>query len=400
MKKILIPALLAGLFIASCKKDDKPAAKPPQAEAAYLKLVISDVDKSQITILEPLTKKITVFPVKAAQPSLYATSTGQFATVISRAANTVEFLNSGIEKHGGHLHVHLAEIAKQQFTEAGPTHFYSHDGLNAIFNDGTGSLSIFKDSELENGSGRVLPVATPHHGAMVIYDDHTLAITQKDGSVTGTLPEKVKIIDRFGVTLHEGTIATKGIHGDAGNGKLAAFGSPDGILIVQQNGAQSLIPYPADFGTSWIGTVLGNKALPHFFGYVASGLYKIDPATKKISLVLKNDNSNIHQYMLDTDGKNLYVLLTDGTLKIFDAVTAQLKKEGKITAAIAAGATAIQKPYFAVSRKCVYVTDQAAGAVKMFSLTDLKEISSITVGNKPFKLLVVGDQEGLEVVND
>lgn len=400
MKKILIPTLLVGLFISSCKKDDKPDPKPTQPEAAYLRLVISDVDKAQITVLEPLTKKTTVFPVKAAQPALYATSTGQFAAVISRAANTVEFLNSGIEKHGGHLHVHLTEMAKQRFTEAGPTHYYAHEGLNAIFNDGTGSLSIFKDNELEEGTGRILPVAQPHHGAMVIFDDHTLAVTQKDGTVTGTLPEKVKIIDRYGVTLHEAAIATKGIHGDAGNGKLAAFGSPDGILIVQQNGTQSLISYPADFGTSWIGTVLGNKALPHFFGYVALGLYKIDPATKKITLVLKNENSNIHQYMLDTDGKNLYVLLTDGTLKIFDAVTAQLKKEGKITTAFTVGAAATAKPYFAVSRKCVYVTDQAAAAVKMFSLNDLKEMSSIPVGSKPFKLLVVGDQEGLEVIND
>jgi DNA-binding beta-propeller fold protein YncE len=400
MKKILIPTLLVGLFISSCKKDDKPDSKPTQPEAAYLRLVVSDVDKAQITVLEPLTKKTTVFPIKAAQPTLYATSTGQFATVISKAANTVEFLNSGIEKHAGHLHVHLTEMAKQRFTEAGPTHYYAYEGLNAIFNDGTGSISIFKDNELEDGSGRVLPVAQPHHGAMVIYDDHTLAVTQKDGTVSGTLPEKVKIIDRYGVTLHEGTIATKGIHGDAGNGKLAAFGSPDGILIVQQNGTQSLITYPTDFGTSWIGTVLGNKALPHFFGYVALGLYKIDPVAKKISLVLKNENSNIHQYMLDTDGKNLYVLLTDGTLKIFDAVTAQLKKEGKITAAFTAGAPVTEKPYFAVSRKCVYVTDQAAAAVKMLSLNDLKEISSIPVGSKPFKLLVVGDQEDLEVIND
>lgn len=399
MKRILIPGLLLALTIASCRKNDKPA-DPQQPEAAYLRLVISDVDKAQITILEPLTKKTTVFPVKSAQPAMYATSTGQFATIISRAANTVEFFNSGIEKHGGHLHVHNAEMAAQQFTEAGPTHFFAHAGLTAIFNDGAGSLSLAKDSELETAAGKVLPVAAPHHGAMVIFDDQTIAVTQKDGSVSGTLPEKVKIIDRFGAVLHEASIATKGIHGDAGNGKLAAFGSPDGVLIVEQSGKQSLIPYPADFGTAWIGTVLGNKALPHFYGYLALGLYKIDPATQKISVVLKNDNSNIHQYMLDTDGKNLYVLLTDGTLKIFDAVTAQLKKEGKVAAAIPAGATAAQKPYFAVSRKCIYVTDQANSAVKMFEAGSLRELSSIPVGSKPFKVLVIGDQEGLEAGDD
>lgn len=395
MKKILIPGLLLALAAAGCRKNDKPAA-PLQPEAAYLRLVVSDVDKAQITVLEPLTKKTTVYPVKAAQPTLYATSTGQFAAILSRTANTVEFFNSGIEKHGGHLHVHNAEMAAQQFTEAGPTHFFAHNGLNAIFNDGTGSLSLFKDSELESATGKVLPVAAPHHGAMVIFDDQTIAVTQKDGSVSGTLPEKVRIIDRFGAVLHEGTIATQGIHGDAGNGKLAAFGSPDGVLIAEPGGKQSLIPYPADFGTAWIGTVLGNKALPHFFGYLALGLYKIDPATQKITLVLKNENNNIHQYMLDENGRNLYVLLTDGTIKIFDAATTQLKKEGKIAPAIPAGAAAAQKPYFAVSRKCIYVTDQAGGAIKMFEAASLKELSSIPVGNKPFKVLVIGDQEGLD----
>lgn len=399
MKRLLIPALGLALIIAGCRKNDKPA-DPVQPEAGYLRLVVSDVDKAQITVVEPLSKKTTVYPVKAAQPTLYATSTGQFAAVLSRTANTVEFFNSGIEKHGGHLHVHNPEMAAQKFTEAGPTHFYAYNGLNAIFNDGTGSLSLFKDSELEGAAGKVLPVATPHHGAMVIFDDQTIAVTQKDGSVSGTLPERVKIIDRFGTVLHQSTIATKGIHGDAGNGKTAAFGSPDGILLVAQNGEQSLVPYPADFGTAWIGTVLGNKALPHFFGYVSLGLYKIDPATKKITLVLKNENNNIHQYMLDEEGKNLYVLLTDGTLKIFDAGSAQLKKEGKITTAIPAGATAAQKPYFAVSRKCVYVTDQGAGHVKMFEAATLRELSAIPVGNKPFKLIVVGDQEGLQAGDD
>lgn len=398
MKKILLPAVLAVLFLASCRKDDKPAAPeaPSKPEAAYLRLIVSDVDQARISVLDPLKKTATAFPVQSAQPSLYATSTGQFAAIISRAAGVVQFFNTGIEKHGGHLHVHGAEMSPVTFNEAGPTHFFGNEGLNAIFNDGTGTLSLFKDGDLEDeGGGTVLPVAQPHHGAMVIFDDYTIAVTQKDGSVSGTLPEKVKIIDRFGKTLHEAKIVTKGIHGDAGNGKLAAFGSPDGILMVSQTGDQSLIPYPSSFGTAWIGTVLGHKALPHFFGYVSLGLFKIDPATKQITEVLKN-NDNIHQYLLDGEGKNLCVLLTDGTLKIFDAATTQLKKEGKITNAIPTGATAAQKPYFAVSRRAVYVTDQAAGAIRMLDLATLQQMASIPVGGKPFKLIVAGDQEGLE----
>ncbi|MBO9154608.1 hypothetical protein ACFOTA_20510 [Chitinophaga sp. GCM10012297] len=399
MKRILTIATLAMVLLAACKKNDHPA-EPEKPEAEYLRLVISDADKAQITVLEPVSKKTTVYPVQSAQPTLYATSTGQFAAIISRAANVVEFFNTGIEAHGGHLHVHPPEMSPVQFTQPGPTHFFAHEGLNTIFNDGAGSLSIFKDSDLESGEGRVLPVADPHHGAMVIYDDHTIAVTQKDGSASGTLPEKVKIIDRYGATLHEATIVTKGIHGDAGNGKLAAFGSQDGILIVNQNGAQSLVQYPADFGANWFGTILGRKGLPHFFGYTAAlGLYKIDPANSQITPVLKNDQQDILQYVLDTQGKYLYVLLKSGQLKVFDAVTAQLKTEGKVTAAIRDGAAAEAIPSFAVSQKVVYVTDPATGAVKMFNVSSLKENGSVSIGGRPFKLLVVGDQQGLAVDN-
>ncbi|WP_298717892.1 hypothetical protein [uncultured Chitinophaga sp.] len=396
MKKLLLPAVFAGLFLAACRKDDKPAEPAPlEKEAAYLRLIVSDVDQARISVVDPLKSTSAPFNVKAAQPSLYATSTGQFAAIISRAANTVEFFNTGIEKHGGHLHVHEAGMSPVTFSEAGPTHFYAHAGLNAIFNDGTGTLSLFKDGDLEEGPGTILPVAQPHHGAMVIFDDHTIAVTQKDGSVSGTLPEKVKIIDRFGKTLHETKIATKGIHGDAGNGKLAAFGSPDGVLIVSQNGEQSLVPYPSSFGDAWLGTIYGHKALPHFFGSTSLGLFKIDPASKQITEVLKNNN-NIHQYLLDGEGKHFYVLLTDGTLKVFNAATGQQTKEAKIAPAIPDGATAAQKPYFAVSRRALYITDQAAGAIRSLSLPDLQQTAAITVGGKPFKVLVTGDQEGLE----
>lgn len=395
MKRILTIATVTMTLLAACKKNDHPA-EPEKPEADYLRLVITDAEKAQITVLEPVSKKTTVYPVQTPKPSLYATSTGQFAAIVSRAENLVEFFNTGIEAHGGHLHIHPQEMSPVRLTQPGPTHFFAHEGLNVFFNDGAGSLSLFKDSDLEEGEARVLPVAAPHHGAMVIFDDHTIAVTQKDGSASGTLPEKVKIIDRFGATLHEADIVTKGIHGDAGNGKLAAFGSQDGILLVHANGEQALVEYPAGFGTNWFGTILGRKGLPHFFGYTAAlGLYKIDPANSQITPVLENSNQDIVQYVLDTQGKYLYVLLKSGRLKVFDAVTAQLKTEGQIMTAIPDGAAAEAIPSIAVSKKTVYVTDPANGRVKMFSTSHLKETGSANVGGKPFKLLVVGDQEGL-----
>jgi len=47
---------------------------------------------------------------------------------------------------------------------------------------------------------------TAHHGAMTKFNNGNYAITVKDGSIAGTLPERVKIINASGAEVAASTI--------------------------------------------------------------------------------------------------------------------------------------------------------------------------------------------------
>ncbi len=104
----------------------------------------------------------------------------------------------------------------------------------ALFNDGDGSLSLTSEDRLhqeDKTSRNCRPTPSRRGGPLRQRHDGR---NPKDNSVAGALPERVKIIDRSGKVLHSSTIATGGIHGDAGDGKWALFGSTSGIFESKQ----------------------------------------------------------------------------------------------------------------------------------------------------------------------
>lgn len=107
-----------------------------------------------------------------------------------------------------------------------PTHFKSKKGELLTFNDGDGTLSVAKESEIHTVGAKFKTINAgllAHHGAMASFTNGTYAITEKDNSITGTLPKKVKIIDNTRKTLFNAKLATKGIHGNATDGTYAVF---------------------------------------------------------------------------------------------------------------------------------------------------------------------------------
>jgi len=395
MKKLFL-VIAVGALLAGCKKDDDHHHHD-DVEAKYLNILVSDAEEAKMRMVNPMTKSVTAWELQAPNPSIYATGSGQFAAILHRTDNLVVFFNSGVEKHGNHLHVKTPEMATLQFSQPSPTHFKSWDGLSAIFNDGNGSLSVARDVEIKNGTQNVLQVADAHHGAMAIFDDYTIAVTVKDGSVSGSLPERVRIINRLGEQLYASTIATGGIHGNASNGKVAAFGSASGVLIVKKSGEQFLVEYPSSFGTNWFGTILGNPHLNHFFGFHRNlGLYMIDHSSKQVKEIIKNDGMVIQQYKLDPEGKKLFVLLSDGHLKVFDAITGQEQTSRKVVDSYDNGLPAVQKPKLEVSKRCVYISQYDKGEILMMNKNNLNLLETLTVGGKPANIVLLGDMDGLE----
>ncbi len=63
------------------------------------------------------------------------------------------------------------------------------------FNDGDGTLSIAKEADFHTAGKKMTLINAgnvAHHGAMTKFDNGTYAITVKDGSAAGTLPERVE----------------------------------------------------------------------------------------------------------------------------------------------------------------------------------------------------------------
>lgn len=389
--KIACIALLISAF-AACKKDNEPNGPvEAQTEHRYIRLLVSDESSNQLSLVNPADGTVETFTAKYSKSSLYTTASGRFAALIHRDYNLVETFDSGFEFHGDHVDQKGTPKFATLTGEANkPTHFKTKGDEIITFNDGDGTLSIGKEGDFHTAGMKMQTVNAgnvAHHGAMTKFDNGNYAITVKDGSAAGTLPERVKLIDASGKEIAASTIQTTGIHGNASDGQVSLFGSGSGILAVDQSGNQQLIPHPANFGTAWFGTIMEASAAKKFIGYTAAmGAYTIDVAAKSVTPII--ESTDIMQCRVDFAGKNLLALLHDGSLKLVDLTTGAIKKEGVIIPATAKDEK--QKPTLEATERYVYVVMPKSGEVYQISTTDFNDVKKIKVSAVPYRLTIVG----------
>lgn len=382
------------IFAVSCSNDDDNATETPEetlAEYKYLRILLSDEKTTAITLVNPVDATITSFNAKFAKSALYTTESGRYAGIVHRADNTVETFDSGFESHGDHVDVDgIPKFGALTGQSLLPTHFKSKIGELLTFNDGDGTLSVAKESEINTAGAKFKTINAgllAHHGAMATFSNGTYAITQKDNSVAGTLPEKVKIIDNTGKTLFESTVVTKGIHGNASDGTYAVFGSASGVLVVESSGKQKLIALPEDFGTAWFGTILETKAKGKFIGYTAAkGAYLIDVATATIKPILQS--TNIMQCKVSYNNSKLGILLFSGEFKLFNLTSLQVEKEAKVIPETASDATS--KPQIQLTENFAYITSPSTGELFQLNLSTMAIAKKIKVSNTPYTITILG----------
>ncbi|WP_260852708.1 hypothetical protein [Flavobacterium anhuiense] len=345
---------------------------------------------AELTLFDPHEDKISSFTAKFPKSSLYTTESGRYAGIVHRDNNFVETLDSGLELHGDHIDVDdVAKFGVLATSASKPTHFKSKIGEILTFNDGDGTLSVGKEADVNKAGSTFKTINAgllAHHGAMATFTNGTYAITEKDNSVTGTLPEKVKIIDNTGKTLFDAKLQTKGIHGNASDGVYAVFGSSSGILVVESNGNQKLIDHPADFGTAWFGTILETASAGKFIGFTAAkGAYLIDVVANTVKPIIAN--TTIMQCKVSYDHKKLAVLLHSGDFKLYDISSLQVAKEVKATSETATDATL--KPQMAVTDRFAYITSPSTGELLQVNLSS-SEIKKKKVSSTPYMITILG----------
>ncbi|MBN7811831.1 hypothetical protein J0A68_12810 [Algoriphagus sp. H41] len=394
MKKTLFRKLVfpvAVLALASCSDEEEILPLPSESEYKFIRILVNDELTTDLSLVDPVNLSTESFQALYPKSTVYGTQAGRYGAVLHRANNLVQYFDSGFEVHGDHADVAgVAKFGALIGDGSLPTHFKSKGEEVMTFNDGDGTLSTAKESDMHTAGAKMKTINTrntAHHGAMAKFDIGSYAITEKDGSVAGTLPERVKIIDASGTTLFASTIQTKGIHGNAGNGKVALFGSVDGVLMVEPTGKQTLIPHPANFGTAWLGSIYETSVENKFVGYTgAMGAYLIDATTKAMTPIV--ESADLIQVKIDYAGNNLVALFHSGEVRIYDLATNKMTKSGSILQSVAKDET--QKPQIEATSKFLYITQPKSGELLQVSIADFSKTNKIKVSATPYRMTILG----------
>jgi len=379
-----------GLFalLTSCEKED--IKTEPVGEFKHVRLLVSDQASAQIQLISPVNGQKTPFQATHSGAALFGSGSGRFGFVVHRAQNLVQTFDTGLEEHGDHVDIKgTPKWGLMTGTSALPTHFKTQGDRWLFFNDGDATIEWGRESEIHTQPTmqRVSTQLRAHHGAMAPFSNGLLAITEKDGSIAGALPERVRVIQATGQTVYPSSIATRGIHGNATDGEVAVFGSASGILVVEKNGSQRLIPHPADFGTAWFGTILETPLKGQFLGYTAArGVFWIN--TQNASVVPLFESTDLMQCKLSKSGQQLALLTHAGELIGIDLVTRAII--GRATVLSTTTRDETQKPQLESTSKYAYISQPKRGEIWQVNWRQMTDMTKIATVPTPFRLVILG----------
>jgi hypothetical protein len=385
--------LVLSIFFQSCNNEDTPSTVDESlTEFKHLRILLSDETSTTLTLVNPFLGTTTFFQASFPKSALYTTESGRYAAVIHRDNDLTQTFDTGLEFHGDHVDMKgTPKFGALTGTSSKPTHFKSKLGEILTFNDGDGTLSVGNESAVHTTGSKMVTINAglrAHHGAMAVFSNGTYAITEKDNSIPGPLPERVKIIDRTGKELFASTIATKGIHGNATDGTYCVFGSASGILVVDNKGKQELIAHPEGFGTIWFGTILETAEKGKFVGYTAAkGAYLINVVDKTVKPIF--ESTDIMQCKTSYDNSTLGLLLHSGNFISFNLSSlAVATSERNLIAATAKDSK--QKPQMEFSRRFIYITSPTTGELQILNIKNSADAKKIKVSSTPFRLTILG----------
>ncbi|WP_253705735.1 zinc metallochaperone AztD [Cellulosimicrobium sp. 72-3] len=230
------------------------------------------------------------------------------------------------EPHGDHAHYYTADPVLTDVTYAAekPGHVVVHDGRTALFDDGTGEITVLDSATVADPHGiddaRTLTTPAAHHGVAVELSDGSLVVSEgTEDARTG-----VRLLDAAGDEVAAND-QCPGVHGEAvAAGEAVVIGCEDGVLVVA-GGAITKVAAPDAYGR--IGNQAGSEASP-----VVLGDYKSDPDAElerptRVSLVDTRDASlrlvdlpasYTFRSLGRGDAGEALVLGTDGSLHVID----------------------------------------------------------------------------------
>ncbi|WP_277213616.1 zinc metallochaperone AztD [Isoptericola croceus] len=310
---------------ASAEESTENAATPMQSRSPRLAVTYD----GGIKVLDAQTLEEVADLELAGFNRLNAAGDGQHVLVSTTGGFQVLDTGTWGQHHGDHYDYYTSTPQLTDVTYAAelPGHAVPHDGVTALFDDGTGLIQLVDTDEIATQEG-VEEVQLPeaHHGVAVPLSGGSLLVTDGNEDERST----VRVLDADG----EEIVASDdcpGVHGEAvAADEAVVVGCEDGALIYA-DGKITKVSTPDDY--SRIGNQAGSEASP-----IMLGDYKTDPDAElerptTISLIDTRDASlelvelpgsySFRSIARGDDGEAL-VLTTDGALQVIDPETAEI----------------------------------------------------------------------------
>ncbi|WP_102509640.1 hypothetical protein [Sanguibacter massiliensis] len=311
---------------------DAPDTAPTRTEAAAAKprLVLTYdggllvVDALQLDVVDdlPLAGFNRVSPAGDDRHVAVSTS-GGWALLDTGAWSVV---------HGEHAHHYTQAPSLTGVVLAAdtPGHVVPHDGLVALFDDGTGHVTVVEADAWATAAetGHVAPVreltaAAAHHGVAVPTEDNAIVLTVGDAEGRSG----ATVLDAHGDALVT-TEDCPGVHGEATSGHLVLLGCEDGVVAIHDDRVHKL-DAPDDFGRTGnlfaaddSAVVLGDYKTDPDGGLGLTTIALVDTEAERITTVDTGTTYTFRGLGRGENGEAL-VLGTDGALHVFDPATGE-----------------------------------------------------------------------------
>ena len=274
------------------------------------------------------------------------------------------------EPHGDHTHSYTGDpvLTDVMWSAEKPGHVVPHEGRTALFDDGTGIVTVVDSDALGDAGAETREVTLPaaHHGVAGELTDGSRVVSEgtEDGR-TG-----IRVLDAAGEEI-AASDQCPGVHGEAmAAGEAVVIGCEDGAVIYS-GGTISKVTAPDAYGR--IGNQAGTEASP-----IVLGDYKSDPDADlerptRVALIDTRDASlrlvdlpasYTFRSLARGEAGEALVLGTDGALHVIDPEAGTLVRSVPVIDAWEESEVWQEpRPAITVLDGSAYITDPATSTV-------------------------------------
>jgi hypothetical protein len=369
------------------------AARPAEATAATPRLTVTY--DGGVQVLDATTLEVLADLPLAGFNRLNPAGDGRHVLVSTEGGFRVLDAGTWGSSHGdhGHFYTSAPALTDLSYPAEEPGHVVPHHGRTALFDDGTGKVSVIDSDEIADPAAvrREYTTPHPHHGVALELGDRRLVVSEG----TAEARTGIRVLDGKNHEIDENT-RCPGVHGEAtAEDEAVVIGCTDGALVYRDD-TITKVASPDDYGR--IGNQAGSDVSP-----VVLGDYKVDEDaelerptrislidTKKAKLTLVDLPSSYTFRSLGRgpEGEAL-VLGTDGKLHVIDP------SSGTITESVALMGSWTEpdewqspRPTLKVSGDIAYVSDPATKSIMSVDLTKGTVITKTTLSAAPNELAV------------